>query len=123
MRLAYSRDAVENNVVDDNETFGFRVRSGVLEMQLGSGNWQALTDSGTLLVTAFTIEPHVEEVSLDSFCDLPCAAGSVVCPPRVQVRSFAVELSARAVSDSAVARSVRSSARVRNDALVGQCRS
>ena len=40
-----------------NEQFGFRLRNGALEMQLGAGNWQALTDSGTVTVTAFSATP------------------------------------------------------------------
>lgn len=121
VHLAYSRDAAENDHVDAAETFGFRLRAGVLEMQLGAANWQALTDSGTLVVTAFTIEPRIDEVSLEAFCELPCPAASSTCPPRTQVRSFAIGLTARSTSDAAVVRSVRGSARVRNDAVVGQC--
>ena len=34
----------ENGIVDSNERFGFRLRNGAIEMQLGDGNWQALTD-------------------------------------------------------------------------------
>ena len=119
--LRYSRDAVENDAVDSNEVFGFRLRSGALEMQLGAANWQALTDPGTLVVTAFSVEPRSEEVSLAAFCAVPCAAGSTTCPPRQQVRSLAFALSARSATDARTTRTIRGSARLRNDAVVGAC--
>ena len=119
----YSRDAVENNVVDSNEQFGFRLRGGVLEMQLGAGNWQALTDAGSLVVTAFSVTPTVQEISLQSLCALPCPAGNAACPPRQQVRSLALVLSARSTSDPGVTRSLRSNVRLRNDSVVGACAS
>ena len=121
VRLSFSRDAGENGVVDGNERFGFRLRNGAIELQLGDGNWQALTDRETLSVTSFEVEPRVEESSLERFCAEPCAAGSVVCPPRLQVRSFAVAIEARAIADPAVRRSVLSGARLRNDSVVGRC--
>ncbi len=55
--LRYSRDVFENHVLDSNEQFGFRLRNGAIEIQLGNGNWQALTDSTVLTVTHFLITP------------------------------------------------------------------
>ena len=117
----YSRDTVENNLVDSNEQFGFRLRNGALEMQLGAGNWQALTDAGTLVVTAFSVTPGVQEISLQHLCDVPCPPASVTCPPRQQVRSLAVVLSARSATDASVTRSLHSTVRLRNDAVSGAC--
>ena len=117
----YSRDATENNAVDTNEQFGFRLRNGVVEMQLGASNWQALTDAGTLTVTTFSVTPTVQEISLQHLCALPCPSGSATCPPRQQVRSLALVLSGRAASDASVTRSLRSSVRLRNDSVVGAC--
>ena len=121
VRLAFSRDASENDSLDGNERFGFRLRNGAIELQLGDGNWQALTDPATLTVTAFEVEPRTEEKSLEHFCDQPCAAGSTTCPPRQQVRSFAVAIEAQAVADPGVRRSVRAGARLRNGSVVGSC--
>jgi prepilin peptidase dependent protein B len=121
--LRYSMDASENNVVDGNEQFGFRLRNGAIELQLGAGNWQALTDAGTLTVTAFSVTPSVQDVSLASFCANACASGSTTCPPHQQVRSLAVAISAALVGDARVIRTVRSDARVRADAVVGDCAS
>jgi prepilin peptidase dependent protein B len=121
VRLAFSRDATENDSVDGNERFGFRLRNGAIELQLGDGNWQALTDPATLTVTAFEVEPRVEETSLERFCAEPCAVGSLTCPPRQQVRSFAVAIEGRAVANPAVRRSVLAAARLRNGTVVGSC--
>lgn len=117
----YSRDAVENNRVDGNEQFGFRLRGGVLEMQLGANNWQALSDSGVLTVTRFSATPSSQEISLRGYCAASCPADSATCPPRLQVRSVALAISARAVADPAVVRSVTSSVRLRNDVPHGAC--
>ena len=121
VRLSFSRDASENGTLDGNERFGFRLRNGAIELQLGDGNWQALTDPATLTVTAFEVEPRTEEKSLEHFCDQPCAAGSTTCPPRQQVRSFAVAIEAQAVADPGVRRSVLAGARLRNGSVVGSC--
>ncbi|MBC8055959.1 MAG: hypothetical protein H7Y61_05225, partial [Rhizobiales bacterium] len=117
----YSRDASENHVVDNNEEFGFRLREGAIEIQLGGTNWQALTDAGTLTITQFDVVPTVQTVSLESFCNLPCPAAAPACPPRQQVRSLTLVLSGRLVTDPTVLRSVRSEVRLRNDAVVGAC--
>ena len=118
----YSRDATENNSIDSNEQFGFRLRNGVIELQLGAGNWQALTDAGTLTITRFSVTPTIQDVSLAATCTRPCPPGSTAtCPPRQEVRSLDVLISARAANDAAVTRSVRSNVRVRNDPLIGAC--
>ena len=119
--FGYSRDATENNLVDSNEQFGFRLRNGALEMLLGAGNWQALTDAGTLLVTAFRVTPTVQQVDLGDACAAACPVGSGTCPPRLNVRSLAVEISGRALADAAVVRTVRSSVRLRADSMSGAC--
>lgn len=119
--VRYSMDLNENNTVDSNEQFGFRLRAGVIELQLGAGNWQALTDAGTLTVTSFSLTPELQTISLDAFCSKPCAAHDTACPPHLQVLSYAVQISAKLVSDSAVVRSAGSIARVRNDVVVRAC--
>ncbi len=117
----YSRDAAENNAVDTDEQFGFRLRHGAIEIQLGAGNWQALTDSGVLTITGFSVTPVVQDLDLAAFCAKPCAAGSGTCPPHQQVRSFALVISGRLVADAQVTRSVRSGLRLRNDPVTGAC--
>ena len=117
----YSRDAIENYLVDPNEQFGFRLRNGAIELQLGAGNWQALTDAGTLTITQFTVTPTVQNVSLEAFCAVPCPPASVACAPQQQVRSLALAITGRLVADASVKRSLHSSVRLRNDVVVGAC--
>ncbi len=120
VRFSYSRDGSENNVLDDAEQFGFRLRGGALQLQLGNGNWQGMTDAA-IVVTAFTVTPRVEEAVLAAYCELPCPAAAVDCPPRQQVRRFDVVLDARSALDARQQRSLRGVVRIRNDAVVGSC--
>lgn len=119
--FAFSRDASENQSLDSNEQFGFRLRRGVIEMQLGSGNWQALTDANTLIVTSFVVNPTIEEFSLGGQCAHACPSVTPDCPPRQQVRRLDVSIQARSSVDASVQRTLRSSVRLRNDAIVGAC--
>jgi prepilin peptidase dependent protein B len=119
--LSFSLDGGDATSVADNERFGFRLRTGTVEVQLGARNWQALNDPLTLVVTSFQVEPRSDEVTLAAFCDLPCAAGSTTCPPRQQVRSFVIALAGRAPRDSQVTRVLRTTVRSRNDAVTGSC--
>jgi type IV pilus assembly protein PilW len=117
--LRYSQDGSENNTVDDNEQVGFRLRSGVLEAQLGNRNWQALTDASTLVVTLFRLQPRVQTVTLEATC--ACAGLAPCAPLQVQVRSVEIEIGARATNEASVLRTVRSTVRLRNDHISGGC--
>ena len=120
--LRYSQDSgATDNTVDSQEQFGFRLRSGAIEAQLGERNWQALTDASSLVVTRLRIEPHVESVELESACSLACAGAPSCIAPRVQVRSLAIEVDARAANDAAVSRSLRTTVRLRNDNVSAGC--
>lgn len=116
----FSRDATENNTLDDVEHFGFRLHEGVLQMQTANDVWQDLTDAKNLLVTALTITPTLTTLPLGSICSKPCAAGTPNCPVST-VRSLAVTLTGQSVRDSALVRSTRLTARMRNDESAGQC--
>ena len=119
-RYLARRDREQQSSTHD-EQFGFRLRNGALEMQLGAGNWQALTDSGSVTVIAFSATPSTEDVGLADACPFACPASSASCPPHLSVRSLALQITGRAVADPQVVRSVRSSARLRNDLIVGTC--
>lgn len=119
-RFAYSRDASENHVLDSNEQYGLRLRNGVIELLLGAGNWQALTDAGTLWITEFSVQPQVQSVPLLEHCPRPCPAGAI-CDARVEVRSLIVRIAARAVADATVVRHLASRVRLRNDVVLGAC--
>jgi len=121
VNFAFSRDASENNVVDENENFGFRLRKGVVEMLIGGGGWQALTDAGTMTVDAFAVTPNTQAVSLRDSCEKPCDPAATACGPAQWVRGFTVSITARSAADAKVVRSLRSDVRLRNDAVLGAC--
>ncbi len=120
-RFAYSRDVVENRLLDGNEQFGLRLRNGVIELLLGAGNWQALTDAGTLQVTAFSVLPSTQTVSLLEHCGRPCPAGAAACDARLVLRSLVVSITARATDDASLVRQLTSQVRIRNDGVIGAC--
>ena len=117
----YSRDAVEDDLVDDNEKFGYRLRNGVLELQLGSSPWQAMTDITTMKVTRFDITPTEQLRSLAGSCTAPCPSGDASCPPQLHVRSLMLTLTAQGLGESTALRSVRTRVRLRNDSITGHC--
>jgi type IV pilus assembly protein PilW len=116
----FSRDATENNTLDDAERFGFRRQVGVLQMQTANGVWQDLTDDKNLRLTALTITPTLTTLALGSLCSKPCTAGTPNCPVST-VRSLAVTLTGQSVRDSAMVRSINLTVRLRNDESAGQC--
>jgi prepilin peptidase dependent protein B len=116
-----SRDAQENQKIDSNETLGFRLQQGVLQMRLGDGGWQSLTDPEVMQVTQLNIQPQVFEQVLEDLCHRPCPPATITCPPRQQVRSLQISLQAIATHDAQVQRSLQTQVRLRNDAVVGSC--
>jgi type IV pilus assembly protein PilW len=114
------KDRIDNNAIDSDEQLGFRLRDGVVESQLGAGNWQPLTDPAVMRVTGFTVTPRVQTVTLA--CALACSAGGSLCPPQQEVRRVTVDIQSQAVHDDAVRRSIRTTVRLRNDAILGECR-
>jgi len=100
---------------------GFRLNGNVVEMQLGGGNWQALTDPRTVQVTQFSIQPVHREVPIGSYCTPACTASSPGCPS-VVVRQFQIVLRGNAPSpNTQVVRELNESVRLRNDEITGAC--
>lgn len=120
IEFRHSRDTEENHAVDSNEQFGFRLHEHTLEMLLGTGGWQALSDPASVRITSFRVTPFEQRIPLDAFCDEPCPARDERCP-RQLVRSFAVEMSGQSLADPTLSRSVQTQVRVRNDAISGRC--
>lgn len=120
IQYGFSRDATENNALDTNEQFGFRVVDGMLQMQTAQGTWQAVTNPGVVNVSTFAIDEHVTPIALGHLCARACAVGTPNCPTTT-VRSYDVVLEGRAVADARVVRQLRSTVRLRNDRLEGQC--
>jgi type II secretory pathway component PulJ len=105
--------------------YGFKLEGGVVKTLLpratpGTGGiWQDLTDTNTIVVTSFSITPRVI-----SSAPLPCPKLCPIsvsdptgqgCWPQIQVRSYIVDIQARAKSDPGVLRALRNDVRVRND--------
>lgn len=117
----YSRDATENNVVDSNEQFSYRLRNGVLELQLGNAPWQAMTDATTMKVTRFSITPAEDRHSLAGSCATPCSGADLSCPPQLLVRSLVVTLGAQSTEDRAIEHSLHTRVHLPNDTVTGRC--
>jgi type IV pilus assembly protein PilW len=115
-------NAEDNVMTSSTERFGFRLQDGVLQFRLGD-RWQPLTDSNTLLITAFNVSLNLQSLSLAAFCDNACPAGSATCPPQLLVRSFDIAMTGHATHDARVIRSINLTSRVRNDQLAGSCAS
>jgi prepilin peptidase dependent protein B len=112
----------DNNFVATDEQFGFRLAGGAIQFQLGGGNWQALTDTDTLVVNRFTITENVQTIDLNRFCARPCiATGVTTCGPQQIVRDYDIRIEGYAPSDRTVQRSLRAAVRPRNDPVSGVC--
>lgn len=106
VRMAHAHpERAEDGVRTRDEEQGFRVRLGVLESQLGEGNWQALTDPRLMRITRLDLAPLLEPA----------------CPAGLVVRSLHITLQAQAVADAAVRRQWSSTVRLRNDVAGAGC--
>ncbi len=122
LRLSYSRDLVENHRLDSTEQFGFRLRQQGIDIQLGDGNWQALTDPSTIKVTRLTFTPHPQDIPLGQACDDDCVPDAThSCQPRLRVRLVDLVIEARSALDARLTRALQTSVRVRNDSLLDAC--
>lgn len=109
----------DNGIVDDGERVGFRynVTNKTVDMLVSiNSGWQALTDPNVLEVTQFDVAFNT--VPLPAPCAEQCPTGPNGRPLVLQVRNVTVTIAARATHDASVARSVRTSMRLRNDVLV-----
>ncbi len=108
--------------------FRYELVSGVIKSRLGPGTVpQDLTDKNVLYVEEMSITPQTSapvRLQCPNDCPptaLPLPPGTTVadyCWPTVAVRDVTVTITGRAVSDTAVRRSVSSRVRVRNDHVV-----
>lgn len=114
VNYAYSKDADNSAAV--TEQFGFRLSGSTLQMNIGSG-YQDLTDSGSTTVTAFSVVPRTPSQVIAIACVTTC---TVNCPT-LEVREYAVTMTAQAAGDATVTRTLRSDVRVRNDKTTGAC--
>jgi type IV pilus assembly protein PilW len=103
------------------EELAYRLRAGVLEMKIGLGSWQALTDADTVRVSSLRIVPQVHETSLAAFCSRPCPADDATCPPRHRSRHLELYIEASAPQEPRLSRRFRSTAALVHDVVVGGC--
>jgi type IV pilus assembly protein PilW len=112
---SYSKDA--NNVSDPaTEQYGFAVANGVLTATIGNSGAQPLTDPATTVVDVFNATMTSTPVTVT--CPGACPAGGC---PQVFIRELAITLTAHALSDPTVARTLRNNVRIRNDLQTGTC--
>lgn len=92
--------------------WGFKLENGVIKTLLVG--WQDLTDGTVMEVTQFSITVN-NEPGIPIPCPKLCPSGGTTCWPRVFVRDFVVQITARLRSAPEVARSIRSDVRARNE--------
>lgn len=108
----------EDDVITDNERSGFRLKAdtGAIQVQLGQGNWQDLTDPAVVTVTNFNMVVNTNNL------DLPLAPlGPGGCPLKQVVRDVVLTIEMQAAHDSAVRRSLVNRIRLRNDVPLEVC--
>jgi prepilin peptidase dependent protein B len=135
---SYSRDTTENNTLDTNEQFGFRMNSTdhTLEMQTANGTWQKITDPDSIYIESFAVTPTSTPVDVSVACARTCCDSAMVTAgtcttvnitpttstcPQITLRQIDFTIIAHATTDSKVTRSLKTRTRVRNDALSGVC--
>jgi prepilin peptidase dependent protein B len=113
---AYSKPADPDEVADATEQYGFALANGVLTTTIGTSGAQPLTDSGTTVVDTFTATMNA--VGIDMVCPGECPVAG--CPQSI-VREVAIVLTAHALTDATVVRTLRNNVRIRNDRQTGTC--
>lgn len=110
-----SQIGTDDDVVTANEQAGFRWNktNGTIDVQLSSGNWQALTDPAVLAVTDFNLV--VTAVDLPMPTGTACPIGPNGCPILLSARDVQYTIAVEAVHDRSVKRSIRNRLRLRND--------
>jgi prepilin peptidase dependent protein B len=109
---AYSKDTTDNNIVDSNEQFGFKLSGGAVQMQTSSGIWQSVNDTSIITITETRTA-----VDASGFCTSAITTNT----PTLYIRAYDVSLTGQAVSDSSITRTLATKVRLRNDQLTGAC--
>lgn len=116
----FSRDpATDNDTLDGNEQFGFRLSNEAIQMQAGSG-WTDVTDKTAVKIKKFQVTANEVTVPLGDACPTVCGVGTPNCPT-AKVRSYTVLLQGESAQDDKIKRSLRTTVRVRNDQVSGAC--
>ncbi len=112
----YSRDNDgENDVVDDNEQFGFRIAQQTLYARAGTGQWQSLTDRAQLRVMRVQFVVDTQTTLARHACVVDC--GAAACP-QAATRLVRYDIEAQAAPPHGdVRQRLQGAARVRNDGI------
>lgn len=109
---------VDNNgAADLANVKGFRWQGNVIQVQLGSGNWQALTDPDVVKITQFAAtSPAPSTINLPT-CDNPggCPAASGCGLQHIVSNHIDITMTGQATHDPSVTRTVSTRVRLRND--------
>ncbi|RYG22577.1 MAG: hypothetical protein EON93_24985 [Burkholderiales bacterium] len=109
----------KTNVLKSNEQFGVRLKDKALEIQLGEGNWQPITDKDAVLIDNFVAKVVTQDIPLDDLCDPACKVTNT-CPKQT-VRRVDFTIKAISKSDPSVQRTLEVSEKLRSDEISGAC--
>jgi prepilin peptidase dependent protein B len=111
---SYAKDT-DDSVNANTEQFAFALDDGVLTTTIGGSGAQPLTDDKTTFVEAFTVT--TTEAQENITCPTTC---TVNCPV-IYIREMTVTLTAYALADTSVRRTLKNNVRLRNDRQSGAC--
>lgn len=97
----------------DEGPYGFKLEAHAIKSMI-AGQWQVLTDTKVMRVTAFDID-LAAPVVYPLPCPRLCPDGTQDCWPELQMRTATITLTGQAVNDPAVQRTLRTQVRLRND--------
>ena len=123
--VIFNQNFDSNNVIDTAEGLGFQLRNGTIQSQLGSGNWQDLTDPRAILITDFSVTPIITNISSTvasanfSPCSKTCTDSSTC--PQLWIRTYTISIVGQAPSDPSIIRALQQTIKVHNDQVTGIC--
>ena len=96
--------------------FGYRLNNYTIKQRIGTSPLQDLTDRNTLKITAFTVA--LETIDTQQLaCPRLCPGGDQSCWPTFALVDAVVTISGQAATNAAVAHTVVSRVRLRNDGV------
>ena len=114
----YSKDT--DLIVQNNESFEFRLIDGAIETKVGTG-YQQLTDPGATVIDAFQVALVSQTpIALASYCPGSACSATAGCPFQT-IRNFEIVMRGHARGENAISRTIRQEVRIRNDQIVGAC--
>jgi type II secretory pathway component PulJ len=118
LKLGQNGDVVSYNYeryLGEPGDFGYRLSNNTIRQRIGSTS-QDLTDRNTLKITTFTVELE-NAASQQLACPRLCPGGDQACWPTFALLDAVVTISGQAATNSAVAHTVVSRVRLRNDVV------